>query len=167
MCKMGNILFQSLSSLQPLGVALSKNCALYEGMPGRNTNLISRLMMKIYANSNASVLRLFRRSCICWKSTRQLDWTKYWEGWWDAEVELALSLTYLINKSIIDGTVPALWKVALVAPLYKSEDKLLVENFRPFSVLLVLSRVLERKVHTEMSAYLDHSCLLYKPSVRI
>ena len=82
-------------------------------------------------------------------------------------MELALSLTYLINKSIIDGTVPALWKVALVAPLYKSEDKLLVENFRPFSVLLVLSRVLERTVHTEMSAYLDHSRLLYKPSVRI
>ena len=37
----------------------------------------------------------------------------------DAEVELAPSLTCLINKSITDGTVPASWKVARVTPLYK------------------------------------------------
>ena len=46
----------------------------------------------------------------------------------DAEVELAPSLTYLINKSITDRTVPALWKVARVTALYKSEDKLLVAS---------------------------------------
>ena len=67
----------------------------------------------------------------------------------DAEVELAPSLTYLINKSITDGTVPALWKVARVTPLYKSEDKLLVENYRSIYVLPVLSKVLERVVHTD------------------
>ena len=66
----------------------------------------------------------------------------------DAEVELAPLLTYLINKSITDGTVPALWKVARVTALYKSEDKLLVENYRHISVLSVLSKVLERVVHT-------------------
>ena len=76
----------------------------------------------------------------------------------DAEVELAPSLTYLINKSITDGTVPALWKVARVTPLYKSEDKLLVGNCRPISVLPVLSKVL---VHTQVSAYLDRLGLLY------
>ena len=80
----------------------------------------------------------------------------------DAEVELAPSLTYLINKSITDETVPALWKVARVTPLYKSEDKLLVENYRPISVLPVLSKVLERVVHTQMCPYLDHLSLLYK-----
>jgi len=46
----------------------------------------------------------------------------------DAEAELAPSITYLNNKSITDATVPALWKVARVTPLYKAEDKLLVEN---------------------------------------
>ena len=44
----------------------------------------------------------------------------------DAEAELAPSITYLINKSITDATVPALWKVARVTPLYKAEDKRLV-----------------------------------------
>ena len=80
----------------------------------------------------------------------------------DAEVELAPSITYLINKSITDGTVLALWKVARVTPLYKAEDNLLVENYRPISALPVLSKVLERVVHTQTSAYLDHLGLLYK-----
>ena len=35
----------------------------------------------------------------------------------DAETELAPSIAYLINKSIKDGSVPALWKVARVTPL--------------------------------------------------
>ena len=80
----------------------------------------------------------------------------------DAEAELAPSITYLINKSITDANVPALWKVARVTPLYKAEDKLLVENYRPISVLPVLSKVLERVMHTQMSAYLDHLGWLYK-----
>jgi hypothetical protein len=42
-----------------------------------------------------------------------------------------------------------LWKIALVTPLYKADDKLLVENYpRPISILPVLSKVLENVVHT-------------------
>ena len=36
-----------------------------------------------------------------------------------AEVKLALLITYLSNKSIKGGTVPALWKVAGVTSLKK------------------------------------------------
>ena len=61
----------------------------------------------------------------------------------DAEVELAPSVTYLINKSIIDGTVPDVWKIARVSPLNKSEDKILVENYRPIAVLPILSKFME------------------------
>ena len=84
----------------------------------------------------------------------------------DAEMELAPSLTYLINKSITDGTVPALWKVARVTPLYESEDKLLVENYRSIYVLPVLSKVLERVVHTQMSLFISLK-LVIQTSVRI
>ena len=35
----------------------------------------------------------------------------------DAAKELTSSTTFLINKSLNDGTVPALWKVAHVTPL--------------------------------------------------
>ncbi len=79
----------------------------------------------------------------------------------DAEVELALSMTYLINKSIIDGTVPDVWKIARVSPLHKSDDKLLVENYRPISVLPVLSKVMERVIHAQLTVHLDQlgSCI--------
>ena len=53
----------------------------------------------------------------------------------DAEEELAPSITYLVKKSISEGIVPEMWKVARVTPSYKSDDKLQVENYRPISVL--------------------------------
>ena len=59
----------------------------------------------------------------------------------------------LIDKSISDGIVPNLWKVARVTPLYKSDDKLKVENYRPISVLPVLSKVVERVVHSQLHSY--------------
>ena len=80
----------------------------------------------------------------------------------DAEVELAPSVTYLINKSIIDGTVPDVWKIARVSPLYKSEDKILVENYRPIAVLPILSKVMERAVYAQLSAHLDQLGFLYQ-----
>ena len=80
----------------------------------------------------------------------------------DAEAELAPSITYLVNKSISDGIVPDLWKVARVTPLYKSDDKLQVENYRPISVLPVLSKVVERVVHSQLNAHLHQLDFLYQ-----
>ena len=48
----------------------------------------------------------------------------------DAEVELALSITYLVNKSISNCIVPDLCKVACVTPLHKSDDKLHIISCR-------------------------------------
>ena len=79
----------------------------------------------------------------------------------DAEAELAPSINYLVNKSIKDSVVPAQWKVARVSPLYKAEDRLQTENYRPISVLPVLSKVIERIVHTQLSTHLDNINYLY------
>ena len=67
-----------------------------------------------------------------------------------------------MNKSISDGIVPDLWKVARVTPLYKSDDKLQVENYRPISVLPVLSKVVERVVHSQLNAHLHQLDFLYQ-----
>ena len=78
-------------------------------------------------------------------------------------MELAPSITYLVNKSISDGIVPDLWKVARVTPLHKSDhDKLQVENHRPISVLPVLSKVVERVVHSQLNAHLHQLDFLYQ-----
>ena len=75
----------------------------------------------------------------------------------DAEMELAPSIPYLVNESICHGIVPDLWKVARVTPLHKSDDKLQVENYRPISVLPILSKVVERVVHSQLNAHLHDS----------
>ncbi len=79
----------------------------------------------------------------------------------DAEHELTPSITFLVNKSMTDGIVPALWKIARVIPLHKADDKLLVENYRPISILPVLSKVLEKVVHTQLSAHLNELNYIY------
>ena len=76
----------------------------------------------------------------------------------DAEGELSPSISYLVNKSI----VPDLWKVARVTPLQKSDDKLQVENYWPISVLTVLSKIVERVVHSQLNAHLHQLDFLYQ-----
>ena len=66
-------------------------------------------------------------------------------------MELVPSITYLVNKSISDGIVPAVLHV-FSTPLHKSDDKLQVENYRPISVLPVLIKVVERVVHSQLNA---------------
>ena len=79
----------------------------------------------------------------------------------DAGYELAPSIAYLVNKSITDGIVLDLWKIARVTPVYKADDKLLVENYRPISVLPVLSKILEKVVYTQLCDHLDQLNYIY------
>ena len=44
-------------------------------------------------------------------------------------------LTYLINISIKQGIFPEELKMAKVIPIYKSDDKQLIQNYRPISVI--------------------------------
>ena len=79
----------------------------------------------------------------------------------DAELELTPSIAYLVNKSIRDGKFPALWKLARVTPLHKADNKLKVENYRPISILPVLSKIMERVVHAQLSQRLNLNSFLY------
>ena len=58
--------------------------------------------------------------------------------------QIAPSLCDLFNKSLRTGVVPQDWKLANVVPVYKKEDKEHVENYRPISLLSLISKVLER-----------------------
>ena len=67
----------------------------------------------------------------------------------------------LINFSFSSGSFPSRWKTAKVSPLYKNGDSRDVQNFRPISVLPVLSKVIERHVHDSLSSYLTENNLIY------
>ena len=80
----------------------------------------------------------------------------------DAASCLAEPLTYVINMSLRTGQVPNQWKQAKVLPLFKSGNAIELDNYRPISILPVLSKVLERVVHTQFIDYLESNRLLYK-----
>ena len=53
-------------------------------------------------------------------------------------------LTYLCNLSISQGIFPDILKMANVIPLYKKDDAMLFNNYRPVSLLCSLSKILEK-----------------------
>ena len=68
---------------------------------------------------------------------------------------IAESLAIIFNYSFTSASFPTLWKRALVTPIFKKGDKKLPGNYRPISLLPVLSKVLERIVHNKLSRFLS------------
>jgi hypothetical protein len=56
---------------------------------------------------------------------------------------LAPSLTLIINYSLEKSVVPTEWKIARVCPVYKKGDKCDITNYRPISLLPVISKIAE------------------------
>ena len=53
-------------------------------------------------------------------------------------------LTIIFNKSLIEGVFPDAMKKADVVPLYKAKDHQETNNYRPISLPLTLSKLLEK-----------------------
>ncbi len=75
---------------------------------------------------------------------------------------IAPSLTYIFNLSLYTGIYIVEWKRARVIPIYKSEDRRKCENYRPISILPIVSKVFEREVFRQLYAYLSNNSLLSK-----
>ena len=72
-----------------------------------------------------------------------------------------LSLAKLTYICIAQGTFPTAWKEARVMPIHKQNSKSDKNNYRPISVLPVLSKIFERHLHNSLSAFLKDNNLLY------
>ena len=64
--------------------------------------------------------------------------------------ELKSSVCKLINRSLSEGVVPKDWLFANVIPVYKSKDKNQVNNYRPISLLSIISKVAERCIYNHI-----------------
>lgn len=71
-------------------------------------------------------------------------------------------ISHIVNISILTEVVPTGFKEARVVPLFKKGSKLDPGNYRPVSLLNVLSKILERAVHDQMKSYLDKNNVLYE-----
>jgi hypothetical protein len=70
--------------------------------------------------------------------------------------ELSPSACKLFNKSISSGTFPQQWKEAVVVPIHKKGDRNFVTNYKPISLLCILSKVLKRCIFNWLD-YLSQS----------
>ena len=78
----------------------------------------------------------------------------------DSAVVIADCVTHLVNLFIKSGTVPSEWKQAKVVPLFKSGNKDDLDNYRPISILPILSKILEKAVFHQLHSYLSENSLL-------
>jgi hypothetical protein len=72
------------------------------------------------------------------------------------------SLTYIFNLCITKNVFPSSLKRAKVIPLPKSKQTDDVNNYRPISLLSVLSKVLEKHIHRHLTKYLEKYKLLHE-----
>ena len=71
-------------------------------------------------------------------------------------------LTRLIDLSIMSGCFPTKWKLARVTPLFKDGAQDFRDNYRPISVLSILSKVCEKHVAASFMDNLVKTGLLYE-----
>ena len=65
------------------------------------------------------------------------------------------SLVYLFNASLETSQFPDPWKIARVSPIFKDGDKTEKSNYRPISVLPVVSRLFKKLVFNQLYRYLN------------
>ena len=67
------------------------------------------------------------------------------------------SLAVLFNTSIETSQFPDSWKVAGVTPIFKDGDKTEKSNYRPISVLPVISRLFEKLVFEQLYNFMEEN----------
>ena len=75
---------------------------------------------------------------------------------------LARPISQLCNISIKLNSFPRSCKIAKVKPLFKKGSKTDPQNYRPISLLPLLSKITERIVHDQTKEFLSKNKLLYR-----
>ena len=78
------------------------------------------------------------------------------------DFEIGDVLACIINQSLLTGIFPDSLKLAKVAPVFKKDDPHLTDNYRPISLLPVISKVFEKVVFRQVYDYFNDNNLLYK-----
>ena len=80
----------------------------------------------------------------------------------DAFLAIPDKLALLFNNCFSTATIPTVWKYAKVTPLPKGGDSQVVSNYRPISLLPLLSKLIEKIVHKNIYNHLMQWNLLHE-----
>ena len=79
----------------------------------------------------------------------------------EAGPTISKSLTRLINMSLQCNWFPETWKLANILPIHKKNEKNIINNYRPISLLSCVSKVMERVVFKYSFNFIrEHGLLL-------
>lgn len=98
---------------------------------------ISKIINNFDPNTSSGIDGISTKSIICIKDL------------------IASKLATCINKCLEHATFPDSLKIAKVTPIYKSGSKLDPSNYRPISVLPVISKVFERILYDRLDKFLN------------
>ena len=74
--------------------------------------------------------------------------------------EVSNLLSFLINIIFATGKFPNCLKLAYVTPIYKSDDAKLFSNYRPISVLPILSKIVEKCIYSRLISFISKHNIL-------
>lgn len=70
---------------------------------------------------------------------------------------LAMPIALIFNRCISCGYFPKIWKTAHIVPVHKKGLKTAIPNYRPISILNVLSKLFEKVVHQHIYSTISRS----------
>ena len=79
----------------------------------------------------------------------------------DAAPVLAKPITQLCNLSIKLSSFPTRCKIAKIKPIYKKGSKIDPQNYRPISLLPLISKIFEKVIHDQTQNYITKNKILY------
>ena len=65
----------------------------------------------------------------------------------DSAFTITDGLTQIFNYSLLSQTFPDIWKKGKIVPILKCNDPTSLNNYRPTTILPILSKIMERIVH--------------------
>ena len=74
----------------------------------------------------------------------------------------AIPLKLLFNNILSTGLYPNIWKLANVTPIHKKNDKQVVKNYRPISLLPICGKILEKIIFNHLYTFLNNNDLITK-----
>jgi len=77
------------------------------------------------------------------------------------DISIAVPLSIIANKSMLEGVVPDAIKTAKVVPIFKAKNKQILNNYRPISLLPSISKILEKIIHKRLYHFLNMNNILY------
>ena len=75
---------------------------------------------------------------------------------------IAPTLSILFNNCVYSGVFPDTLKIARVIPLFKNGDKNNIANYRPISLLPIVSKIFEKLIHKRLVSFFDKHQVIYR-----